>query len=919
MACLRLLALPDLPLRCLPPSSRVASYMPLAGTHFAIFKMQEPKRRPTMSLREYRRKRDFQKTPEPAGKARLRHQQRRFVVQKHAARNLHYDFRLELDGVLKSWAVPKGPTAQPKAKSLAVEVEDHPLDYADFEGIIPRGQYGGGTVMVWDRGTWNPEGDAASDLRRGKLNFSLQGKKLHGRWTLVRMAGREDDDGRKNWLLIKRTDEGARSKRGRAELDRSVISGRSMDEIAADPDSVWQSGRAEPSASAPGPRRSRSRTPRRAKRRAPRVADLPGARPRPLPEKIEPHLATLVAQVPDTDAWLHEMKYDGYRILARIDGSQVDLLTRRGNNWTDRFPAVAQAVAELGLSAAFLDGEVVALDEQGRTDFQRLQNWMQRTVAGGGPRDDRSLVYFVFDAPYLEGYDLRQAPLADRKAALAKILPAEDQSGPVRYSDHVRGRGAEVIQLACQSGMEGIISKRADSPYAAGRSACWVKTKCLQRQEFVIGGYTQPSGSRTGFGSLLLGYYRKGQLRYAGHVGTGFTRQSLTDLTARLEALRTGRPAFENPPRSMPRQRATWVEPKLVAEVEFAEWTEDGVLRQPSFKGLREDKPASQITVERPARLRQQETPMKDDAASADESRVAGIALTHPDRVLYPDLKLTKLGLAQFYESIAEWVVPHLANRPLTLLRCPEGLAGSCFFQKHLAEKLPPALRNVSIREKSATRQYVVLDDLPGLIALVQRGALELHPWPAPADDLEHPDRLVIDLDPGEGVPWKAVVEAAREVRDYLAALELTSFVRTTGGKGLHVVVPLSARATWEEHKQFAAALADTLVARVPQRYIASMKKALRGGKIFVDYLRNQRSATSIASYSSRARAGAPVATPLSWKELSPRLKPERFTVETLPKRLATLSADPWDGFFTLRQSLTERMLEAAQNVLADS
>jgi bifunctional non-homologous end joining protein LigD len=875
-----------------------------------------------MPLEIYRRKRDFAKTPEPTGGSHRDGAGPRFVVQKHDATRLHYDFRLELDGVLKSWAVPKGPNADPKGKSLAVEVEDHPLDYADFEGTIPQGQYGGGTVMVWDRGTWTPEGDARRGLKQGKLTFTLDGEKLHGRWTLVRMAGRggdKKDSGKKNWLLIKRSqDEPAAEKpslRKGASRDRSILTGRTMDEIAEAKDRIWNSKQKKSPQAAAG-RFAWRRTKRAGK---PKIDKMSGTRAARLPATLEPQLATLVAAVPAGNDWLHEVKYDGYRILARIDGQQIRLLTRRGNDWSERFPAALQALANLNVDKAILDGEMVALDEHGATDFQRLQNWMQRG-------NDESLVYYVFDLPYFEGRDLTRTPLVERKAVLAKLLSAggNDDDSLIRYSDHQRGQGEQVADYACQAGLEGVVSKRANSPYTSGRSEAWVKYKCLQRQEFVIGGYTQPSGQRKGFGSLLLGYYQGGKLRYAGHVGTGFTQQSLAELTKRLKLLISERPAFENPLRSTPRQRATWVRPELVAEVEFSEWTEDGVLRHPSFKGLRDDKPAAQIDQEsakpsaevKKARKTLRRRPATDSGEKST-AEVAGIALSHPGRVYYPELELTKLGLARFYESIADWVLPHLVNRPLTMLRCPGGRTGQCFFQKHLDEKLPESLRTVSIREKSATRNYVLIDDLAGLISLVQRGVLEIHPWGSTADDLEHPDRLVIDLDPGEGVPWKAVVAAAREVREYLEAVELKCFVRTTGGKGLHVVVPLAAGASWDEHKEFAAALAQTLVARAPEKYLATMSKAQRQGKVFIDYLRNQRGATAVASYCTRAREQATVATPLTWTEVSPRLRPERFNVQTLPKRLATRS-DPWPGFFELRQRLTPQILKAAREVLAD-
>jgi bifunctional non-homologous end joining protein LigD len=633
---------------------------------------------------------------------------------------------------------------------------------------------------------------------------------------------------------------------------------------------------------------------------------------------IAPQLATLAAAAPAGEDWLHELKYDGYRILARIEGGQIDLFTRRGNNWTARFPAAAAAIADLGLNSGYLDGEIVALNERGGTDFQRLQNWLKEGADG-------SLIYYAFDVPYLNGYDLTASPLIERKELLQSILAEHDpkNSGLIRYSEHIHGDGAKVLDYACQSGMEGIVSKRADSPYVPRRTSSWLKIKCQQRQEFVIGGYTHPAGSRHGFGSLLVGYYRGGDLIYAGRVGTGFTQQSLAELSQRLKNLETDRPAFVNPPRRALKQRAEWVRPELVAEVTFGEWTSDGILRHPSFQGLREDKSPREIVREPPSAVPANSGPnhaIRSAAMSAKNgaSQVAGVTLSNPDRVLYPEQELTKLDLARYYESIADWILPHLVDRPLTMVRCPTGRTGQCFYQKHLTETMPKALRGVSIKEKTVTRKYVVIDDLAGLVTLVQRGVLELHPWGSRADDLEHPDRLVIDLDPGAGVEWKAVIEAARRVRDYLAALGLTSFVRTTGGKGLHVVAPLVPRATWDEHKQFAESIARALAAQWPDKYLATMSKAHRRGKVFVDYLRNQRGATAIVSYSTRAREGVPVATPLKWEELTARLKPERFTVATIPKRLAKLAADPWEGFFELRQSLTAKILEASRSVLKE-
>jgi bifunctional non-homologous end joining protein LigD len=888
-----------------------------------------------MSLKEYKRKRDFRRTPEPSGKGAKSAPGRQFVIQKHAARRLHYDFRLEHDGTLKSWAVPKGPSLDPSVKSLAVQVEDHPLDYATFEGIIPPGEYGGGTVMVWDHGTWEPEVDATKGLRSGKLKFKLHGEKLHGSWALVRMGGKAGDDG-KNWLLIKHRDAEAKPA---GELDilerqpRSVISGREMDEIAADADSVWSSNRKKSAKKPTSAARSKTKK-SPMKRRASKatvvdslisskdLAKVAGARRAAMPANFRPQLATLASRVPSGDGWLHELKFDGYRILAVIQNGEVRLLTRRGNDWTTRFRPVAEALEELKIESAILDGEVVSLDPQGISNFQQLQNSMKR----GRPE---SLVIYVFDVPYLAGYALTQTPLVERKEVLARLLLSAnpDNNGAVRYSDHIRGQGENVLQHACRSAMEGIISKRADSTYQQSRTASWLKIKCLKQQEFVIGGYTKGQGSRVGFGALLVGYYDHGDLIFAGRVGTGFTTQSLKDLAAVLKKRAVDAPPFKNPPSGFRRRGVTWVRPELVAEIEFSEWTSDGRLRQPSFQGLREDKPTKEVVREKPkaptktsvgsqmsgvrSKTSSRKNPKSDTRQQTSDTQFAGVRLTNPDRVLYPGQGLTKRDLAEYYEQIADWILPYLANRPLTLVRCPEGHTGQCFYQKHLTDAMPEAVHGVKIKEKGKTEEYVMIKDAAGLVSLVQMGVLEMHPWPARNDNLERPDYLVFDLDPGEGVEWKSVVEGAKDLRKRLEAVGLTTYLRTSGGKGLHVVVPIQRRNTWDELKQFAKSVADTMGREQPDRYLATMSKAKRRGRIYVDYLRNQRGATAIASYSSRARDGAPVATPLAWDELTARTRADMYNVTNLPKRLAKLSHDPWENFFSPKQSLT-REIQAA-------
>jgi bifunctional non-homologous end joining protein LigD len=875
-----------------------------------------------MSLQKYNRKRHFTKTPEPVGKRQPSAGGNQFVVQKHAASRLHYDFRLELDGALKSWAIPKGPSLNPKVKALAVQVEDHPLDYAGFEGVIPKGQYGGGTVMVWDHGTWESEGNAARDLRRGKLKFRLMGEKLRGGWSLVRMGGKAGEDG-KNWLLIKQQDSDALSA-GKTEplarRPRSVLSNRTLEEIAADADRVWSSNGKAAGTGRQRARGVKSTKVRRAvgRRVAKFAGSLAGARSAPQPDELHPQLATLSAEVPQGDRWLHELKFDGYRILAFFTDGKVRLVTRQGNDWSARFGPIVDALKELPISNGILDGEIVSLDEQGVPDFQQLQNSLKRG-------SDNSLVYYLFDVPHLEQFDLTDVPLVDRKELVLRLVRSitPEDSGPVRYSDHIRGQGEQIWQHACRGALEGIVSKLADGRYKQSRSTSWLKVKCLKRQEFVIGGFTKPSGARTDFGALLLGYYDGNDLRYCGRVGTGFTHESLRQVKAELRRRTVEAAPFINPPRGAPNRHVTWVRPELVCEVEFSQWTRDGILRHPSFQGLREDKDPQQVTREVPRRISEirdadgmtkksklsSRTKSPKRTASADALEVAGMQITNPDRVVYPEQRLTKLQLAGYYETIAEWILPHVAERPLTLVRCPTGRTGQCFYQKHLGDAAPMEVGGVMIREKNSRNKYIVIRDLKGLIALVQIGVLEIHPWPARADNVERPDRLVFDLDPGEGVPWNRVVRAARDVRDFLAEVGLVSFLRTSEGKGLHVVAPLVRRNSWDELKSFAKGVAEKVTTASPDRYVATMSKTRRVGKVFIDYLRNQRGATAIASYSTRARVRAPVATPLDWSELSGRTKPDMYRVENLPKRIASKKVDPWDGFFDIRQSLTRPML----------
>lgn len=850
-------------------------------------------------LSEYKKKRRFELTPEPEGGKKKSRSGNLYVIQKHAASRLHYDFRLELDGVLKSWAVPRGPSLDTSDKRLAVEVEDHPVSYGSFEGTIPEGNYGAGTVMLWDRGTWEPLKDPRKGLRDGRLEFRLHGEKLGGEWALVRMAGRADED-RNNWLLIKMKDDHS-ERGGKSVIDEyplSAASGRTMKEIAAAGGKVWQSDRSK-----------RARASRKKVKPAghgpgsdlPDPAALSGARKSKLPEEISPELATLVAGPPSGDDWLHEVKFDGYRLIAILAGGKVRILTRNGKDWTAKFGGIAGALEALPVKEAVLDGEAVVLDKDGISDFQALQNALK------GSRKN-ALHFFVFDILYCNGFSLTRVPLIDRKTFLQRILGFLE-SDMIRYSDHILGKGAAVFEDACKMSLEGIVSKRAASTYTQRRTRDWLKVKCHKRQEFVIGGYKlSTKASRAGFRSLLLGYYDDGDLVYSGGVGTGFDSKSLKSIRKDLDAIQQKDSPFVNPPAGADARGVRWVRPELVAEVEFTEWTDENLLRHPSFKGLREDKPAREIIIREQSSGEESMVKDSTDKKNAAADTVAGIRLTHPDRVLYPDQGLTKAELAEFYADIADWILPHVVNRPLTIVRCPGGSQGQCFYQKNVGEGLPEAIHGVFIEGKEADRTYIAIKDLKGLISLVQIGVLEIHPWGSRTDNLEKPDRMVFDLDPGEGVSYADVVGAAFKIRDILDGLGLRSFVKTSGGKGLHVVVPLQRRSGWDEMKSFSKAIADKMVELEPAKYIATMSKAKRKGKIFIDYLRNNRDATAVAAYSTRARKGAPVSTPITWDELSPELTPNKYNVFNLRQRLSCLKEDPWKDFFTTRQSITAGM-----------
>lgn len=803
-----------------------------------------------MSLAEYHRKRDFGRTPEPKG-ARMTGTGARFVVHKHAARRLHYDLRLELDGVLKSWAVTRGPSLDPRDRRLAVEVEDHPLDYGDFEGTIPKGQYGGGAVLLWDEGRWRAEGDPRRGLKKGHLEFHLDGAKLRGRWHLVRLK-RSEGDSRDNWLLIKADDDEAKTGKAAdvgADRPLSVATGRDMEQIAAG------------EGKAPKPGRSGGR---RARRKA---AD-------PLPDFVAPQLARLAVRPPTGAGWIHEIKFDGYRIQARIDAGKVQLRTRAGLDWTGRFGAgLVGALAALPVASALLDGEVVVAGAGGASDFSALQADLS---AGRSDRFD----YYLFDLLHLDGRDLRGQTLLARKALLEPLVPGQ---GPLRLSEAFGSDGALVLRHACRLSLEGVVSKRGDAPYTSGRGRAWVKSKCADRQEFVIGGFTAASQDPSLVGSLLLGVHEDKGLVHVGRVGTGFGRALARDLMKRLTALAQDDSPFAGPLSATERRGARFVRPDMVAEVEFRAWTGAGHLRHAAFRGLREDKPASEIRRER---------------AAADKSPAPGpqrrFRLTHPDRVYWPDAGITKADLAGHYERIWPLVGPHVVGRPLALLRAPEGIGGDMFFQKHPWRGMGAGIRAVA-DPADPGQMLVTIDGLDGLVALVQGAALEIHPWGSLVSAIEKPDRIIMDLDPGEGVDWPAVTAAAREVRDRLQAAGLAAFVKTSGGKGLHVVAPLAPRAAWPAVRGFCRAMAVSMAADRPEAYVATIAKARRTGRILIDWLRNQRGATAVAPWSTRARAGAPVSVPVAWDEID-TIGPAELTLANLAERRGGV-ADPWSEF----------------------
>lgn len=852
------------------------------------------------NLDDYNRMRDFSATSEPAavkrsGRKTAAEHALQFCIQKHDASHLHYDFRLELDGALKSWAVPKGPSLDPKVKRLAVHVEDHPLDYATFEGSIPEGHYGAGDVIVWDRGVWIPLEDPHKAYEKGKLKFELQGEKLGGVWNLVRthMPGKKEQ-----WFLIKHQDDAARPQ-------------DDYDVLLAEPDSVLSErtivGKPKLAAEQSKPLKKPA-----AKTRKPASGKLTGAHKAKLPTQLKPELATLVDSAPEGQ-WSYEIKFDGYRIMARIDHDQVQLFTRNGHDWTHKLPQQAAALAALGLESAWLDGEMVVANEHGVPDFQALQNAFEAGRSG-------NILYYLFDLPYLNGVDLREVPVEERRAALATVLGSHEQP-LLRFSEAFDETPDALLNSACQMQMEGLIGKRLGSPYVSRRSGDWIKLKCKHRQEFVIVGYTDPKGSRSAFGALLLGLHDRdsGELRYAGKVGTGFNESTLKSILAQLKPLQVKKPAVVNPPSGFEVKGVHWLKPKLLAEVAFAEMTKDGSVRHAVFHGLRDDKPAKGITEERakPVKTAEKKTPAKKPPKKAPPSNAEtapsqlGLAngkvrITHPDRVIDAVSGTTKMQLAEYYASVAEWILPQLKERPVALVRAPDGIAGELFFQKN-AERL--AIPGITTLDKDVTGQPVMLiNNAEALIGAVQMSTVELHTWNATTVDLDKPDRFVLDLDPDPALPWKSMVEATALTLTVLDELGLKAFLKTSGGKGIHLVVPLTRKLGWDEVKDFSHAIVSHMAKLLPERFSAVSGPKNRVGRIFIDYLRNGLGATTICAYAARTREGLPVSVPLFREEVAEIKGGNQWNVRNVHQRLAEVGDEPWADMKKTRQSITAEM-----------
>lgn len=880
-------------------------------------------------IQTYNRKRNFRKTAEPPGKvAKASRSEPTFVIQKHAASRLHYDFRLEIAGVLASWAVPKGPSLDPGVKRLAARTEDHPIEYGSFEGTIPKGEYGGGTVMLWDQGTWEPIGNAREGLRKGDLKFKLHGKRLQGAFVLARMRGRANEKG-ENWLLIKHRDEMAQQ--GSDDMivrkyETSVESGRSMEEIAGG-DEVWHSNR---SGGDKNGKLKEETAVKKPKKRIAKidVAKLNGAKKARIPVKILPQLATLVETPPAGTGWLSEIKFDGYRMLARIDNGEVKIYSRNGNLWTDKLPTIAKSLGKLEVKQTWVDGEIVVLDDGGKSDFSKLKNAL-------GDADPRNVFFFLFDILYLDGYDVMGCRQDDRKRLLESFL-GNDPPAYIKYSDHMEERPEAIQQRACQMHLEGIIVKQVDAPYKQARTRSWLKLKCIQREEFIVVGYTDPQGTRAGLGALHLGYYDKeGDLHYAGGVGTGFNTKTLLEIEKQLSRhTRKIPPAIwvhgEKPPSKM-----HWVRPEMVVETSFMEWTDGGVIRHAVFLGARDDKTPSDVIRDPPTEavtrytgagtiIRAATVKKKPKAAKAEAKKPVdvpaiidkrqptdgSVRLTHPDRVLWPDKKLTKRHLADYWDRADQYALPYIGGRPLALVRTPDGVKGEQFFQKKVTPGFPKQILDLNVDDE----QVIAIEGPEGFQALAQMSAIELHPWGSKVEDISKPDVIVLDLDPDVGLDFEDVIEAAHGLRDALQTVGLASFCKTTGGKGLHIVVPFQPELGWDDVKDFAKSIATAFAKSQPERFTDELAKKARKGRIFIDYLRNGRGATAVGPFSPRARDGATIAMPLTWKQVKTGLDPADYTIEASDKQLKA-GAEAWKDYFETKQRLTDKIRRAFKSV----
>ena len=810
----------------------------------------------TEKLNQYNEKRNFEKTLEPVGRSETAGDGLRFVVQHHLARRDHYDVRLEWDGVLLSWAVPKGPSYDTHDKRLAVHVEEHPLDYRNFEGTIPKGEYGGGIIMLWDEGYWEPHGDVDDGLREGVLKFILKGRRLKGKWALVRLKAKEGET-KDNWLLLKEKDEFVKTEDGISEYTTSIRTGRTMKEIEAGDDE--------------------------------RITKNPF-------EKTEVQLAKLVKSIPEGEDWLYELKYDGYRILSFIEGSSVRLITRNGNDYTRRFRDIAYSLTELaGGRAMILDGEMAITDALGKTDFQALQSYMKNPKG-------KNLTYIIFDLLALDGVDFREHQLIDRKEKLETLLM--DAPKNLYYSRHVRGSGKESFTAACETGMEGIVGKKADSTYSGTRNGDWIKLKCDKRQEFVIGGYTLSDKKTRGVSSLLLGVYEGDEFVYAGRAGTGLSEQDMDDLEIKFEGRKRTEPPYAIAPKAKSNERITWLEPELVAEIKFAEWTKEDLLRQASFKGLRNDKDPREIRREKAeedtnsSSMIETETPM---AANTNTILIQGIKISNPDKVIFEEPEIRKADVIRYYEQVSKRMLPFVDHRILSIVRCPKGIAQTCFFKKHPGSGSKGIITIPVTNSDGETEEYFYIENISGLIYEAQMGTLEFHTWGSRAEELEKPDMMVFDLDPDEGMDISKVRQGVLDIKSILSELSLNSYLKTSGGKGYHVVVPIKPVVSWDVVHDFTKNVAEVMEKKWPDRYTSNVRKAKRTDKIFIDWIRNGRGATSVAPYSIRARKGARISMPISWDELD-TVTPDGINMGEALQRIN--GNDPWKDFYQNNQWL---------------